>query len=403
MNDSRQANFEFSLIWESKRVKHFDRLYFPRVNFWRDFFPGKLGEKLTDIKTGETTGEAFAPGKLVESFSKDRIYQFPKLRLNLEQLAEKGIRFQCGRFYPRSVLTAVGFTANDHRPFRVLENTEDHIVIDINHPLQAYPLTLNAKMLKALPDRFERGGSCNDIGLIVTGNGPGMQAGLNGIDTDFLDNQSFARQIETADQEFYQEPRLLDHIDRVAEEHISEIYSRFLQSGMKILDLMASWNSHLPQETDNLWVCGLGLNAEELKRNSVLSASSLQDLNSQAKLPYDDREFDLVVCTVSIEYLIDPIAVFKEVNRTLKPGCPFVVTFSDRWFPPKVTRLWTELHPFERLGLLASYFEKAGGFTDLHTESVRGYPRPVTDRYFNLSRESDPVYAIWGFKELHKL
>jgi SAM-dependent methyltransferase len=399
MNESRQANFEFSLSWQSRQAKHFDRLYLPRINFWRDLFPGKLGDKLTGIKMGDTVSESFEAGILVEPYKKDRVYQFPKRKLNLDQLAENGIHFRVGRFYPRSVLSAVGFTSQDLRPFRVLENTTDHIVIDINHPLTAFPVTFTGTMLKALPDRFERGGASNDIGLTATGNGPGMQAAVREIETDFFNDRSFSRQIEIPDMEFYREPRLLDHIDRVAEEQVSGIYGRFLQPGMKILDLMASWNSHLPHASDNLYVCGLGLNEEELTRNPVLSTSNLHDLNDNPVLPYPENEFDLVVCTLSIEYLVDPIAVFKEICRILKPESPFVLTFTDRWFPPKVIRLWTELHSFERLGLVLSYFTAAEVFKDLHTESVRGYPRPVTDSYFHLSRQSDPIFAAWGFKE----
>ena len=35
------------------------------------------------------------------------------------------------------------------------------------------------------------------------------------------------------------------------------------------------------------------------------------------------------------------------------------MTFSDRWFPTKAIELWSELHPFERMGLVLDYF-----FTD---------------------------------------
>ena len=82
----------------------------------------------------------------------------------------------------------------------------------------------------------------------------------------------------------------------------------------------------------------------------------------------------------------------------LKTGGLFIVTFSNRWFPPKVVRIWSDLHDFERVGLVLTYFRKAGTFTALQTLSIRGYPRPIYDKYFPEMQFSDPVYAVWGRK-----
>jgi ubiquinone/menaquinone biosynthesis C-methylase UbiE len=122
----------------------------------------------------------------------------------------------------------------------------------------------------------------------------------------------------------------------------------------------------------------------------------VQDLNTVDRLPFDAQTFDAVLCTASIEYLIDPFAIYKEVARVLKPKSPFIVTFTNRWFPPKAIKLWTELHEFERMGLVLEYFMQSGKFEDLHTYSVRGLPRPHNDKYFPEYRFSDPVYAVWG-------
>ena len=109
-----------------------------------------------------------------------------------------------------------------------------------------------------------------------------------------------------------------------------------------------------------------------------------------------DNEFDGVMCTVSVEYLTRPMAVFSEVARVLRPGGRFVVTFSNRWFPPKAIRVWQELHEFERMGLVLEYFLQSGGFGGLNTLSNRGLPRPTDDKYYPQIRLSDPVYAVWG-------
>ena len=144
---------------------------------------------------------------------------------------------------------------------------------------------------------------------------------------------------------------------------------------------------------------GLGLNMEELKRNRQLTDFTVQDLNVNKILPYANDTFDAVLNTVSVEYLTDPIAIFKEVARVLRPGGHFIVTFSNRWFPPKAVKIWEELHDFERMGLVSEYFMRSDGFTNLHTYSIRGLPRPHKDKYYPDLLYSDPVYAVWGQKK----
>ena len=121
-------------------------------------------------------------------------------------------------------------------------------------------------------------------------------------------------------------------------------------------------------------------------------------MNADPTLPFADNTFDLVLCTVSVEYLVRPEGVFRDVARVLRPGGRFVVTFSNRWFPPKAIKLWKELHEFERMGLVLEYFKRSEKFTDLQTLSSRGWPRPESDKYYPEFLKSDPVYAVWGSK-----
>jgi hypothetical protein len=73
-----------------------------------------------------------------------------------------------------------------------------------------------------------------------------------------------------------------------------------------------------------------------------------------------------------------------------------VVTFSNRWFDPKAIRLWSQLHEFERMGLVLEYFRLDSQFTDLHSYSMRGLERPAHDKYFGQIPYADPIYAVWG-------
>ena len=249
-----------------------------------------------------------------------------------------------------------------------------------------------------LESKQEHGGVSIDVPQTCTQNGPGMQACIPSVDTDFYSNDPFARLDTRSDPAFYNMTRLLPHIDSTASKQLATIYQRFIQPGMQILDLMSSWQSHLPEGVPDLAVTGLGLNREELQRNPRLSQHVVHDLNAQPELSFETNSFDLAICSVSVEYLTKPIEVFREVARVLKPGAPFVVSFSERWFPPKVIAVWQEMHPFERMGLVLDYFQKSNDFIKLGTESIRGLPRPTDDKYAAELAESDPVYVVWGYK-----
>jgi SAM-dependent methyltransferase len=241
----------------------------------------------------------------------------------------------------------------------------------------------------------EHGGTANDwIEQVLAG--PGMQTRCNGGPTQFFDGPAFEREDAGDDGGFYARPRLVQHIDARASATISDLYGRMIPPASRVLDLMGSWTSHLPQDLETRSVTGLGMNAEELARNERLQHYDIHDLNRNPRLPYAEGAFDAVVCTVSVEYLTRPATVFADVARVLAPGGLFAVTFSDRWFPTKAIRVWKELHPFERMGLVLELFHQAKRFTDLETFSSQGWPRPEDDKYADRLVYSDPVFAVWG-------
>ena len=271
------------------------------------------------------------------------------------------------------------------------------MTVDFNHPLSGKDLVLNAVVGKVEAKENERGGSSVDWMELLT-SGPGMQARWQKNQSDYFYPGAFTRYDEKPDAWFYEKPRLVQHIDDTAIEMVKHTYGRFLKDGMQVLDLMSSWLSHLPTNLSLRHVVGLGLNERELRNNSQLSDLLVQDLNSNPRLPFESDSFDAVICTVSVEYLIDPLAVFKEVSRVLRNDGYFIVTFSNRWFPTKAIKIWTELHEFERMGMVLEYYIRSGGFKNLQTYSIRGLPRPHEDAYYPDLMYSDPIYAVWGQK-----
>lgn len=75
---------------------------------------------------------------------------------------------------------------------------------------------------------------------------------------------------------------------------------------MQVLGLMSSWVSHLP-DRDDLTVTVLGMNSGELAQNPQLAEHCVHDLNEEPQLPFPDNHFDAAVCSVSIEYLTQPV------------------------------------------------------------------------------------------------
>jgi hypothetical protein len=71
---------------------------------------------------------------------------------------------------------------------------------------------------------------------------------------------------------------------------------------VRVLDLCSSWVSHIPPGTPVSAVSGLGMNAEELRRNPLLSDRVVLDLNTGPKvmLPFQTDEFHAVLLQLSM-------------------------------------------------------------------------------------------------------
>ncbi len=391
------ADIVFRLEWKSTLAAHTQVQYAKKVNFWRDCFPNQFYDDLIGKPVHAFVQRRFLPGEFLPLPDEKNIFNIVPSQFK-QSPQGNNVTARKGRFYPKGILTGISNVFSENiEPFRVLETSDTHIRVDFNHPLAGKAILLSAEILKIHPTKDERGGSCADWTGILT-NGAGMQAGWNTDATDFFSDRPFERADENTDCIFYQSPRFVSHMDDYAKQTVTNFYGQYLKTGMRILDLMASWESHLPSDLAFDEVTGLGLNQSELSKNPVLSSNVVHDLNANPALPFESDAYDAVVCTASVEYLIQPFKVFQEVHRVLKPKGVFVVTFSNRWFPPKAINIWTCLHEFERMGLVTSYFLETGGFDSIGTFSSSGFPRPKTDPYYGEYLMSDPVFAVTGQK-----
>lgn len=196
----------------------------------------------------------------------------------------------------------------------------------------------------------------------------------------------FTRYDESDDRSFYLYPRLTAHIDEAASAAVTRLLREAFPPGGRILDLMSSYVSHLPGDVRYSQVVGLGMNEDELRLNQQLDEHLIHDLNVEPRLPFADASFDGAACTVSVQYLTRPIEVFAEVGRVLRPGAPFVVTFSNRCFPSKAVRIWVSTGDHQHSQLVRRYFELSKRF-----EGIACHDRSP-GRWL-----SDPLYAVVGY------
>lgn len=108
-------------------------------------------------------------------------------------------------------------------------------------------------------------------------------------------------------------------------------------------------------------------------------------------IPYDDSSFDVVVCDNVLEHLDDPISVFREVNRVLRPGGIFLAKTPNRWHYVAIGASMTP-HEFHR------QFNQARGRSAVDTFPTR-YRANSRGQLKGIARESGLVLASVEFFE----
>lgn len=174
------------------------------------------------------------------------------------------------------------------------------------------------------------------------------------------------------DSLFYSGPRLVNHADDAWLAKLTALYRRRLPPGARVLDLMSSHVSHLPDDVSFARVDGHGMNAEELTQNLAFAGGEywVHDLNNEPALPFAaDAAYDAVLCCVGVQYLQEPEQVFAECSRVLAPESgQLIVSFTNSFFFQKAIYGWSERGMATRAKLVKDYMRAAGGFAEVEIE-----------------------------------
>lgn len=397
LTETAIAHIMFDLSWKCDAVHHRASRHAEKASLWRDVFPDGLNSALLGCSAGDVRSLHYEPGRLVPSVEASGIRTVPRRNWDSDLVPGVAIQPIEGRYFPQGVLWKAGI-AGIYRPstvpLRVVACDADNVIVDLNHPLAPFALDVRAEVVSVIEDRGgESGGRSADVTRLLT-TGPGIEARRDGKRPDFFSGDALRPLDPSDDALFYANERMVAHIDAVAERELCRYHAEHLNDGMVILDLMSSVQSHLPDGLRPASVTGLGMNARELAANRRLAEWVVHDLNRDPRLPFDDARFDAALCALSIEYLHNPLAVVAEVARVLKPGAPFVISWSQRWFPTKAVRLWVDLHPFERVGYVLSVLERSDRFEALASYSMHGLSRPWDDPHAAEDNTSDPLFAV---------
>ena len=394
------ASVTLSVNWSDDRANHEEQLHVEKFSVWRevDILPPDIGRSLPGMRAGDEAEAKIRPGEFVGTWEPYRQISIRPYHFDRRHRRGLEVEPRVGRFYPQGYFQGVhGIYKDTVEPARITRRNPDRLDVDLNQPLARFPLQVRFHLDQVLPGYDRRGGRCTSP-LDDLLRFPGLAAPMaDGRATDYGDYaDGMSRMDDRPDVKFYAIPRFVQHLDTRALETVNSLYRRLIPAPTEILDLMAGYDSHL-QGVSPAKLHLLGMNAEELSANRAAHHRVVQDLNESAALPFENEALGAVVCTPSVEYLTRPAEVHAEILRVLRPGGVFVVSFSNRLFPSKAIRIWSELHEFERVGMVTQWLQQTG-FTKLHTFSSRGWPRPADDPHAGVTPYSDPVYAVWGFK-----
>ncbi|KAJ1481837.1 hypothetical protein T484DRAFT_2699616 [Baffinella frigidus] len=191
--------------------------------------------------------------------------------------------------------------------------------------------------------------------------GRSLRMGLTGGIGESLLDWERERDDEKDDGMFYDSPRLVYHQDHESLGRLTSLYAQVLPAEGLLVDLMASWTSHLPEKSRFSKVVGVGMNLAELQSNPQLDEWRVHDLNADPALPLPEAHADAVIIAAGLQYLTHPEHVLADLRRVLRSEASvLVVSWTDNFFAGKAIRGWKERDSESRVGLVLRLLADAG-------------------------------------------
>jgi hypothetical protein len=320
------ASVTLSVNWCDGRATHENQLHVDKFSVWReaDLLPPEISANIPGMRAEDEAKAALSSGETV-AWTPARQVSTKPARFDCHHRRGLDVKPRLGRFYPQGFLHGIqGIFNHAVEPTRITKLSEKHLVADLNHPLARFDLQVKFRLDEVLPGYDRRGGHCTSP-LDDLLRYPGLATPLaDGRDTDYGDDASnMSRMDDRHDAMFYKKPRMVQHLDSSALKTVNGLYRRLTPAQAEVLDLMASFDSHL-QSVPASKLHVLGMNAEELAANPAANSRVVRDLNESPTLPFDNDSLDTILCTASIEYLTRPSEVLAEALRVLRSwwcGC----------------------------------------------------------------------------------
>ena len=341
------ADIEFTVIWTHENIRHEERFLGHWASPAGDIFPRGMRKALEGKKTGESVEINYEPRMCIPRYKDNQVTAFGLDRLRPRTMNGRPIVPGVGRYYPYGHINRLlGIHPDTLTPFRMTALDDTTFTCDLNHPLARIPVTIKATVGQMQKDEYGPYGQLTHWRETTCDWGPGMQARLDGETPDFFHPAFFDVAAPDA-------PIDRPVLDALALENFRARADRLTQGAENILDF------------------------------------------SSGDVPAG--EYDAAVCFLGMEYVPDPIALLSSVSKTLRPGSPAVVGFSNLYDPNRVIQGWIDLHDFERPAVVLDYFRQVGLDNDMGTMSARNDRRPKDAPRYQESRGiSDPVFIAYG-------
>ncbi len=166
--------------------------------------------------------------------------------------------------------------------------------------------------------------------------------------------------------------RYVMHFEAAIEDAVAN-FAQGLPRGVRVLDAGAGEGTHKHYFAAQRY-CGLDLAIGD----KAWDYSALDVLGDLETLPFPDRTFDAAINIVTLEHVLHPDRVIRELSRVLAPGGRFLLVAPLQWEEHQQPHDYGRFTRFALDRLL-----QQAGFTEIMIQPVGGIFRLISRRLLN--------------------